>query len=309
MKHIRHVVLPAILFICFLAQPLFAQPAWMQPRKDNMLSFEWYKVATADENTDFITGTYFLGVKFELSPEMKLVGELPFSYVSGDLVTTTTQNGVVVNSTSQEFSKFLLGNVYAGLEIGSEERPVFFEMGLRIPTMEDTPDYPGLTASEDEYLDYLGYFSAMMIGLWSDIERYGAFMPLGVSGDSKYITAQALMNYQPELSESGLGFRLRGGPLFFLPTGDGNLEMALLYTGQGMFRTGPLYILGGITGLAPLTADDFDVSEDLAHHLILGLSADLNGVFPGVQFRAPLDSNGKDYFNSTIVFQVGVALK
>jgi hypothetical protein len=311
MNRLVHFLIVIVTVLAFLSPTLSAQPLWMQPRQDNLISLEWYKLEPFEKNDlDFISGTFFLGLKFPLSPDLKLVGEIPFSYVSG----TFSQyipfgDGPNQIGFTEDFSKFLLGNIYVGLELGSRERAVFYEVGMRLPTLEDFPELDITSPSfEDDYGDFIYHFFAMQQGMLSDIERYGAFMPFGTGDESQYLCTQGMINYQPELAPSGLGFHLRGGPVLFIPTDKGNLEAGLLYTAQGILKSGSMHMLAGLSGLAPVTAEDFKLAEDMIHHLTIAVNFDLNGFTPGLQFRLPLDKDSKEIFNNSIAIQLGYTM-
>ncbi|MCB2205025.1 hypothetical protein KQI65_09775 [bacterium] len=295
------------LLLAVLPVHLDAQPVWMQPRHDNQISVEWFKpIAPSGSENNFMSGTYFIDMIFELDQGMKIVSEVPFVYTSGTWKVTPEYTGeTTVLEQSREYTQTLVGNIYAGLEIGSEEREFYFEVGTRLPTTGSMIPPEQDNAEQDGYWEYLSYLNAIMIGLWSDIERYGAFRPLGVSGDARYVTAQALVNYRPPSTEWGITARFRGGPQFFIPTAHGNLEVGLSVTAQASYQLGRLFFLVGYSGLAAITAENFGIKDGLAHHLVFGMSLDLGDVYPGIQVRLPLDNNGSDFFQNCIVFQVG----
>lgn len=152
-------VLVAVLCLALTpADPALAQSPYLDRGQDRSLLLEVLKPSLDGEDPDFVTSTWFLGTRFAVSPQARVVFEFPFAvYKFGD------------------FDAGTVGNPYLGVEFGAARSGPFGELGVRPPISAD--EYDGVVAS--------------LSGILSDVDRWEAFWP-------NVIPVTAAFNYRHE---------------------------------------------------------------------------------------------------------------
>jgi hypothetical protein len=164
----------AALVACLLLCPgaAAAQSLWVKPYEPNQVSVAFMRPVFTDPASEVApaSGTAFAGTSVSLTSYIELIGEMPLVwYGAGD---------------PSPRLRLEPGNPYLGVGIASEETPVFWELGARVPLAEGPPD-------------------ALAFGRTADVSRGTAFSP-------QTVTIQAAGNYRLPFSRRA-GLRLRGG--------------------------------------------------------------------------------------------------
>ncbi len=178
-----------------------------------------------------------------------------------------------------------LGNPYLAVELGRPGSAVSLELGGRAPLIGAEPN------------------SGILVGMFSDVERYSAFAP-------QYAALSGIMNVGAR-SAAGVGFRARVGPELLLYTGDEHQdksETMLYYAGELSRESGPLTAFVRAGGTAILS-EEGSFGERSLHQLGVGASYDFGGVRPGLIARFPLDHDMKDMLKYVIGLTVQVPLR
>ena len=184
------VVTLALTLPSLSAVPASGQPYWM-PREEAggpVLMFEFLRPNVESIDRSFLSSTYFLSARVPASSTVSLVGELPYSNFKATLEGTDI-NG---NPVSIEESGSTIGKPYVGLELSSSDSPVFGELGVRVPLV-----------NEDE-------LDARALGLLTDVSRWEAFLP-------KAVFVQGAFNVR-EVTDSKVEYRLRLSPVVLIAT-------------------------------------------------------------------------------------------
>lgn len=265
--------------ILLLPFSLTAQSIWVDRSHNKTIALEILKPNLAGDfydNTTFPTSAMFFSLRLPISNRLNFVSEFPLAHA-----------GVDYSSDFFEFdeSETGIGNPYVGLEILNENSTFFTEIGVRAPL---TPE------------SNLG----TTVGLFADfIDRSEAFWP-------DVLSVIAAQNYHHR-APSGFTMRLRGGPSFWIYTGDedtdADVELFLLYSAQAGYELHNVSLMGGLSGRMIVTESDLNIGERTLHQFGASASVDLGRVRPGVQFRLPLDEDFGDFLDS--VFGVSLAIE
>lgn len=258
---------------------LTAQSIWVDRSHNKTIGLEILKPNLAGDfydNTTFPTSAMFFSLRLPISNRLNVVGEFPMAHA-----------GVDHGSVFFEFdeSETGIGNPYVGLEILNKNSAFLTEIGVRAPL---TPE------------SNLG----TTVGLFADfIDRSEAFWP-------DVLSVIAAQNYHHR-APSGFTMRLRGGPSFWIDTGDEDtdeeVELFLLYSAQAGYELHNVSLMGGFSGRMIVTESDLNIGERTLHQFGASASVDLGRVRPSVQFRLPLDEDFGDFLDS--IFGVSLAIE
>ena len=237
-----------------------AQSIWLERSHDKTIVLEILKPDFERENrTTFATSSWFLSGRFPLSAKINITAELPFSYYKLDVED--------VNFMETE-GQSALGNPYLGFEFYNENRSVFGEIGLRLPL---TPDEDAANAQ------YSGVITEF-------VERTEAFT-------RDILPICALINYM-KAEDSGFMFRLRGGPVAWIATGERNeSEWFLIYSLQGGYQSEKFNVLAGISGRWFMSVEDVTFGEATFHQFGVAANVVLGTFKPGIILKFPLDED------------------
>ncbi|MCK6618946.1 MAG: hypothetical protein HUU32_13015 [Calditrichaceae bacterium] len=255
-----------------LPQSGLAQSYWVNRSQPKTISLEILKPDFAgDANTTFTTSVIFLGIQFPVAKKTLIVAELPFAHFG------LNEEGYDGQSESA------IGNPYLGLEFGAKNSGVSGEIGVRAP----------LTSNEK--------ISAVLTGFFTDFDRLEAFVP-------DILSLAGMVNYKYK-SAGGAFARLRGGPVFWIPTGDSEAdnELWLAYGFQAGYESQQVGFSIGFTGRLLATEEDLELGERTFHQLGLAADFGLGNVRPGVHLRLPLDEDLSDVID--MVFGVNLAIQ
>jgi hypothetical protein len=239
--------------------PVAAQSLWMQRDADHTIALEMLRPSFEDVDSDLLSGAYFLYGRAALSPQIALVGELPYASHSSD-VTTTDFLG---NEITEHFSSSTIGNPYVGMEARLGSGPVFLELGARPPL-----------ASEDEE-------EAVVTGIFSDVNRFATFLPNAAS-------IQAAVNLR-EITPSKIAYRVRLSPMLLIPTeGEADPELFALYSFQIGYHGSAARIGGGMSGQALVTEDSGNLGQRTRNQLDIHADFLPGAIRPGLEVHVPL---------------------
>jgi hypothetical protein len=260
-----------------------AQSLWLDCSQHPALALEIVKPnfddATFLNNTTFPTSVIFLSLRYPISTWVSVVTELPFAHGRAEFAAGF---GEVEN-----ISESALGNPYLGLELRGKNSLFFAEIGARAP------------------MTRIGNLAASMAILEEFADRLEAFIP-------EYLPLIALANFHYH-SAKGFAIRVRAGPSFWINTEEryygGDNELYLLYSAQAGYETETVSYQGGATGRCVLTTDDGNFGERSVHELGMAASFGVGKVWPGVQFRLPLDADLKEVLDFSVGLHVAVRLE
>lgn len=260
-----------LLFACSLAMaqpgPAEAQSLWMPRDQNHSLLLEALHPSIERSETDFPTGTIFLGGRFRLSEIAAIVVEVPYARFEGRFP---------FEFFSDPWSGSTIGNPYIGAELGPAGSIFFAELGARAPL-----------TNEDEFI-------AAFTGLYADASRLDAFAVNSVP-------IHAVFNLR-HVSPSGLSTRLRFGPVITIPTETygGSLltfetvsdetELYAVYAWQIGYEGASLRAGGAITGNALVTGESGNVGARTTNQLEVHADFGHWTIRPGVDVRLPLGS-------------------
>lgn len=254
---------------------LEAQSIWQDYTAWEGITIEFLKPNYAqDEDFSFLTSVTFLSARFPMARNIIFSGELPFSYVNWDI-----PQGPDLGA------KQTFGNPYLGLEFHPRRTQMFFELGVRVP----------LAAGIDEENGE----ATITGGLTDFVDRAEAFATdaVPVTGFVNYILS----------SRTGFYLRLRGGPSFWIASGDREeSETFILYSAQAFYETGILRFGGGFSGRYAASMEGGDFAERSMHQLTFGLDFILGMFRPGVYIRIPLDDEYKDFITTVFGISLGI---
>ena len=277
MKKPSHRLIPVycVIMVLFAFSSLGAQSIWQDYTSWEGITIEFLKPNYAeDEDFSFLTSVTFLSARFPMTRNIIFSGELPFSYVNWDI-----PQGPDLGA------KQTFGNPYLGLEFHPRRIQMFFELGVRVP----------LAAGIDEENGE----ATITGGLTDFVDRAEAFATdaVPVTGFVNYILS----------SRTGFYLRLRGGPSFWIASGDREeSETFILYSAQAFYETGILRFGGGFSGRYAASMEGADFAERSMHQLTFGLDFILGMFRPGVYIRIPLDDEYKDFISTVFGISLGI---
>lgn len=254
---------------------LSAQSIWIDPGLGDALTLEALKPNLEGEGATLTTSVHFVGIRLSAGQNLRLVAEAPFAY--GDVKEEA-------DGLPEGVEKATLGNPYLGIEwVPSTGSPFFVELGARAPLASDL--------FVDETLEEGNFGTA--IGLLTEFgTRAEAFLP-------DIVPLSAMANYWLRLSEgeaAGLALRLRGGPVTWIPTDGGDVELLGVYSAQLWYQGAGFSLGGGYVGRGILTDEDASFDEATVHQVGGSANLTLGRLVPGLQFRVPLDEeDGVDF--------------
>jgi hypothetical protein len=277
MNKIYHRLIPvycAIIVLLALSS-LGAQSIWQDHTSREGITVEFLKPNYVDEeDLSFLTSVTFLSGRFPVTRNIIFSGELPFSYVNWDI-----PQGPNLGA-NQTF-----GNPYFGIELHLRQTPLFFELGVRAPLTADLEEENGEATINGGVTDF--------------VDRAEAFA-------TEAIPVAGFVNYILR-SRTGFSLRLRGGPAFWIASGDREeSETFILYSVQAFYETGAIRFGGGFSGRYIASLEDADFGERSMHQLTFGLDFILGLFRPGVYIRIPLDEEYKEMINTVFGISLGI---
>ena len=151
----------SVLVAGLFAVPVWGQSSWLPPTKGNAIILEGMKANYNDLlDPKFLSSAWFLSGRYQVSNEVALVAEIPFSYFEFNNLTFTDDYG---NDLDIEPDKTLFGNPYFGVEYENSSTPLVFQGGIRVPVVSDN--------------NYNERLFLMRNGQWTDAVRWTAFYP------------------------------------------------------------------------------------------------------------------------------------
>jgi hypothetical protein len=267
-------IISAVLFVLVFAAgvPLGAQSIWLDYGQKKSLNLEILKPHFDDGEETFLTSSLYLTLKYAVTQNFAVVGELPFSHYGWD-----TEWSTGTEST--------LGNPYLGLEYRFPKSPFLIEIGARAPVAPDDDEDNG---------------AAAMVGFLTDfVERTEAF-------DSDIVPISTYANVILE-SPSGFALRLRGGPCFWIKSGErGESETFLLYSAQAFYKFSKVRIGTGLSGRYYASSEGGDFAQNSWHQLGFSLDLVFGKVRPSVYFRIPLDEDFREIVDAVVGLSLGI---
>jgi hypothetical protein len=205
-----------------------AQSIWLPRDRSHGVLLEILHNRLEYWDSDFPTGSVYLGARFAVSQTVAIVGEVPYTravatddFYFGELTVVSGET---------------IGNPYLGIEINPSGSDFFVELGARAPLMgKDEPDDiafhgPGFVASR------------------ADQGRFDAFaastVPIHLVFNVRHVT------------DAGLLTRLRFGPVLAIPTENEDVREIELHASYGWqigYEGKGVRVGGAITGQSLLT--------------------------------------------------------
>jgi hypothetical protein len=255
----RRLCYTATAIVClasaFGPAPLPGQSIWMEPFRERAVYAEVIKpFFTGNDNMIPTTTTWYLSGRYDFSEKVTFVAEVPFAFAGAD-----TLGGTISDNR--------LGNPYVGLEVHGEDTPIFGEVGLRLALVPEFQEGDLATAS----------------GIFTDwVDRAEAFWP-------ELLSLLLAFNVK-NVSRSGVGFRLRAAPVFWVGTGDRDeFEILILYSAQVWYEGGTFDVGGGFSGRVQVTESANTFGERSMHQFVVAADVRNGIVRPGLQVRVPVD--------------------
>ena len=262
-----------IVFLAFSS--LGAQSIWQDHTSREGIALEFLKPNYVDEkNLSFLTSVTFLSGRFPVTRNIVFSGELPFSYMNWD-----------IPQGQDPGAKQTFGNPYFGIELHLRQTPLFFELGIRAPLTADIEKENGDATINGGVTDF--------------VDRAEAFATdaIPITGFVNYILR----------SRTGFSLRVRGGPAFWIASGDREeSETFILYSAQAFYETGILRFGGGFSGRYSVSLEEGTFSDRSMHQLTFGLDFILGLFRPGVYVRIPLDEEYKEMINTVFGVSLGI---
>jgi len=262
-----------VALICLLAavsSPALGQSLLLSQDDINYFGIEGLKPDFSEgANVSFLTFAAYASFRYKVNPALAVVAEIPFSHYDPD---------------TYGDAESMLGDIYLGFEGRAGREGVAMEFGVRLPT-----------ATEDK-------FSALVVGVYSDVNRWEAFLPKVVS----FIPA---INYR-DLNQNDVGFRIRVAPSVDIPTeGGGDAELYGLYAAQFIYMGREAEVTAGFSGRVLVTESDLDFGQRSLHQFDAAVSLTSSNVHPGFHVRLPLDKDLTDFLDVVFGFQVAAIVE
>ena len=185
MKSYFIILLFSVLNLSYYYEDVNGQSQWLDYGEGNSVSIEFCKPFIQRDSIgtlltpgfSALSGALFITGRYNVHKNITLVGELPlvngkFEYDDDDL-NNKSENGV----------KF--GNPYIGAEYSLPKSPLLFELGLRIPLVQQDP------------------IVGTLVGVRADIDRSEAFF-------KDIVPVYGAVNFET-VTESNILFKLRAG--------------------------------------------------------------------------------------------------
>ncbi len=270
-----------ILLISLLLFPvmLSAQSEWVDNGQErSFLSIEIIKPVrsidsllgevqpdfTTFSGSIFLTGRYAVGKNFVLAADISIA------------------SGKFKGEEYKDYGQTIMGNPYIGAEYYLPETPLFFELGMRIPIVQEGKHLAGIS------------------GIYSDFDRAEAFLP-------DIVPVYAAMNYET-ISKSKILLRVRTGVNLWFTNKEWethrNPILLVDYTLQTGYMHERVTIVAGLTGRLDASSDP--KYDEKSHILQYGatVTVPFGNFRPGVNFRIP----GNKYTEGLIDYVIGFNL-
>jgi hypothetical protein len=241
--------------------PVHAQSIWLPRDRPHGILLEILHNRLEYYDTDFPTGSVYLGTRLTLGPTVAIVAEVPYTRAKA---TGDTFLGEVTFYDGES-----VGNPYLGVELNPNGSDFFAELGARAPLA----DYD----KADDALE-----GGTVVGLRADQGRFDAFL------DST-VPIHAVFNIR-HVTEAGLLTRLRFGPVLTIPTDRNNRDVELYaqFGWQIGYESDKVRVGGAVTGQSILTENSptfggrtrsqFEFHADFGRWVVR----------PGVDIRLPI---------------------
>lgn len=265
----------AIGLVVAAVVPAGGQSFWFDPDRGNSISLEILKTDFDRSSADFsfTTAAFSLNGKIRVSDNTWFIGEMPFAHFDLDI---PVGNYPAENA---------FGNPYLGIRTIFNNGKSAIEFGIRPPIAEeDNPD-------------------ASIYGLYSDLDRFGAFIP-------NLFTAKVHLEFL-QTEENGLFYRGRVGPtilIFTEDTGGDDFELLMHAGGRIGIQQQKIRAWAGVNSVTMITEDSFVGDDPIAFELALGVNLKLGQVEPGAFIRLPIITDYKDLVSSVFGLNVTVNL-
>lgn len=273
------VLVVVIVFNAFqLTTSLPAQSIWLDNDKGNSIAVEILKPEFAqDDGYTFLSSAIFVSGRYSLDENIVLVAELPFAHseYEPNIIATVPFDYYYENYNNYET---IIGNPYFGIEIRTEELPVFGEFGIRLPLSTEIKHH------------------ATNVGSSSDYDRYNAFVPDGFIFTSK---GNYCFNYTPNFSNW-----LRLGPTILFYSKDP--ELWIYYSEQFKYKHNNVNVIFGLSGRFLVSKSNLQNNQRITHHLGIAASAGFGIIRPGLHFRYPIYGNDLIKFIYGLNFSVQI---
>ncbi|RMG68082.1 MAG: hypothetical protein D6715_03210 [Calditrichaeota bacterium] len=264
-RYLRISVLIGLLLFLFLTPSLHAQAILTHQSGEQTVAVEALKPAfDNDQGVEFATSAWFLSGLWQFNDNWAFTAELPLARY-GQEVSVNGQPTVDISETT-------VGNLYAGIRYGHNNGPFMANLGIRLPFAE-----------QDK-------LNAELAGRFSDVERWDAFIPnaLGFIGTGQY-------RYQ---LASGFFVGARGGGSFLVNTdkdeGEDASDLYLLYGLSAGYRAPRFDLTADFSGRFLATNDEGGFGANSWHFAGISATYKAGRIWPGVQFKLPLDKDSRD---------------
>jgi hypothetical protein len=271
-----------------------AQSIWLPQRSGNQVALESLKIdySTAAAGPTFFASVWYLSAQIQTTTHLALVSEIPASYIEFSR-----------HSRISPHSSAALGNPYVGLLVRTVQstvvahayvgpisrrtrRAFVTEVGVRLPLGSKH----GTTAQQQ--------------GLWSDADRWEAFVPYLLT-----LRMRAGLDWGAAPGAKKLGTRFRIGPTLWLPT-RGNGDAEIFADGLAGLWYEPANAMIGLTltGRTALSESELRFRERSEFQLGMDATVAFDHVQPGIHCHLPLSDNGLFATGNVVDFVVGLNL-
>lgn len=246
------VCLAALVSGVIYPADVIGQSLWLTRSQRSTVALEILKPSYASNvETTFFTATWFISGRVFVSETIALTGELPINHIGISEI---------------DESETDLGNVYLGVEIHNQSATVVTEIGMRLPSADDTA--------------FLGAFTDF-------VDRADAF----ATDVFPFIWAVTVQ----KKGNTGALVRFRPGLTTWIAKGDReDAEIFVTYSLQGGYEAEEFGILAGIGGRWLTTSDNATFGESSYHQLGVAIDFGAGRARPGLTVRVPLDEDLRD---------------
>lgn len=251
-----------VLVALSVAIPAGAQSIFLEPAPGPGVHLE---IVQAVSNRYELSGSSFaayLGGKARLSPKLFLRAELP--------VTSFEVEGVSWDPTWQSRSETGFGNLYLGLDVGSDRNGFQGEFGVRLPT-----------AGADRLPAFVG-------GLTDPVERMEAF--------ADDVTSIFLGGRVRAAGKNGFRVDLRFVPVFQIDSGGlgpNEVDVAFIHSALVLYSGRKFHLGGGLSGRLQIDGAAGSLADRSIYQLGFAGGVKLGSFRPGLQVRFGLDEDMK----------------
>ena len=263
----------AVLLMLVPVPAAQAQSIWT-PRFDRgSVSVEVYKPSfDNDADLTFASSLWFVTARVPAASGVFVVGDLSYSHISYSYI-----------GFKDDESSSTIGNPYVGVEFHRTGDDLSFELGTRLPLVDDKE------------------WTASFYGIYGDLSRWEAW--------AQDILPVSLMTHVEARDERGFGIRVDGGPILWIATGDReDTELFVLLSFQGIYTGEDAGVSAGIVSRAILTNENHDGAESTFHEFGVSAAFRFGHVWPGFQFRIPLDEDLTEVMDYTFGLQMNFPL-